>query len=98
MREALRRRMRTLEVNAGIARCGCGFSGEGELPHFAVAGAVVDLQHRLRVDVTNDVLAFAIHAAQRNLAARHDRQLVPAKAASRRHTPLPRDLDLTGPI
>src|SRR5262245_32774996 len=87
-----------LKIAAGVTGRRRGFARKRELPHLLVAGIVVDLQHRLGVDVADHVLAFAVHAAQRHLAARHDGELVPAEAAGRWNSALGRDVDLTSPV
>src|SRR5689334_18841883 len=87
-----------LKINAGVAGRRRGFARERELPHLAISRTVVDLQNGLRPHVPDDVLAFTIHAAQCDLAARHDRKLVPAEAAGARHTPLAACLHLAAPV
>src|SRR5262245_1269113 len=87
-----------LEIHAGVAGRCRGFARECELPHLSVSWTIIDLQHRLRVDVPDDVLALAIHAAEGDFAARHDRQLVPAEAAGAGHAALAARLHLTAPV
>src|SRR5262249_47556298 len=87
-----------LEIDAGVARRRRGFARERELPHLAIARTVVDLQHRLRVDVADHVLALTVHAAERDLAARHDRQLVPAETTGAGHAALAARLHLAAPV
>src|SRR5262249_61360289 len=86
------------EIDAGIAGRGCGFARERVLTHLAVARAVVDFEDGLGIDVANDVLAFAVHAAERDLAAGHDRHFVPAETPGPRDTPFAAHLHLTAPV
>src|SRR5882757_10112748 len=90
--------VRYLEINAGIAGRCRRFAREGELPHLAVSRAVIDLQHGLRPHVSNDVLALAVHAAECDLAAGHDGELVPTEAASAGHSALAARADLAAPV